>query len=517
MAKKFWGGLVKRKKIYYCRFRVPAGLAEFFGRTEIKRSLNTDNLPRARRMLRSLQAQVDTLYQGARMAMALDSDSAKTYARQFLREELDQQEARRVTQEPCSPAFVSAMGTIHNLYLSLNKLSLAQCETLDASHQADQLLIEKGHGAGEIDRSSEPYRLLCRELLKSNVEYRRIEIERLGGNYSNDYDRFLERAASHTTSTFPAMNVGVGGPTAVTLNTLAGTGGAIADTYEMYVGEKEITWDAKNAKDVRYAFRLFREIVGEKDIKDYVLKDFMYFKSRLAMLPVNCTRKKELKHRNIVDLIAEVEADKLAEKTPRYKLCDRRTQSKQLERISWFFNWCVTKSLLLVSFAEGLGYTKKQIDAKPVRSHTQDELQAIVDNLEIKRSRPERFFIPLFGLYQGVRQNEGCQLFVRDIVRDQETKLLCANITEDDETGQKTKNMSSRRLIPIHPFILELGFENYWKQRKALDTDPANPLQLWPNTNLGVNGYTGAMSNWWGRFVDANVTKCQSACKIDPP
>jgi hypothetical protein len=167
----------------------------------------------------------------------------------------------------------------------------------------------------------------------------------------------------------------------------------------------------------------------------------------------------------------------------------------------------VKKSLLLVNFADGLGYTKKQIDAKPVRSHTTEELQAIVNTIEIKRSRPERFFIPLFGLYQGVRLNEGCQLFVRDIVRDKETKLLCANIIVNDETGQKTKNQSSRRMVPIHPLILELGLENYWKEMKARDTDPANPLQLWPNNNLGVNGYTGGMSNWWGRFVDANVTK----------
>ena len=446
------------------------------------------------------------------MAMALNTETAKSYARQFLREELDQQEARRVTQEPCGPAFASAMGTIHNLYLSLNKLSLAHCDTMDASYQADNLLAEKGYAADEIDRSSESYRLLCRELLKANAEYRRIEIERTEGNYSNDYDRYLERAANDTViqalpgnDVMQALPVTSAGAPNETMNRFA-TGGAVADTYQMYIGDKAITWEAKNTGDVKYSFRLFREIVGEKDIRDYALSDFMYFKLRLTMLPANCTRRKELKKRNIVDIIAEVEQDLIAKREPRYKLCDLRTQSKQLERISSFFRWCVKKSLLLVSFAEGLGYTKEQIDAKPVRSHTPEELQAIVDNLEITRSRPERFFIPLFSLYQGARENEVCQLFVRDIVRDKPTGLLCANITEDDGTGQKTKNQSSRRLIPIHPFLLELGFEKYWKELKARDTDPANPLQLWPNTNLGVNGYTGAMSNWWGRFVDANVT-----------
>jgi integrase len=169
-----------------------------------------------------------------------------------------------------------------------------------------------------------------------------------------------------------------------------------------------------------------------------------------------------------------VEQDLIAKREPRYKLCDLRTQSKQLERISSFFRWCVKKSLLLVSFAEGLGYTKEQIDAKPVRSHTPEELQAIVDNLEITLSRPERFFIPLFSLYQGARENEVCQLFVRDIVRDKPTGLLCANITEDDGTGQKTKNQSSRRLIPIHPFLLELGLEKGgWSVRAPHPTTPS--------------------------------------------
>jgi len=447
------------------------------------------------------------------MAMALNTETAKSYARQFLREELDQQEARRVTQEPCGPAFSSAMGTIHNLYLSLNKLSLAQCDTMDASYQADNLLAEKGYAADEIDRGSESYRLLCRELLKANAEYRRIEIERTEGNYSNDYDRYLERAANDTVLqalpgndvVIQALPVTSAGAPNVTMNTFA-TGGAVADTYEMYIGDKGMTWDAKTTKEVRYSYMLFREIVGEKDIKEYTLAEFLFFKKRLTMAPKNFTRIKELKTRNLVDLIAEVEVDILNQKTPRYKIVGRRCQSKQIERISWFFEWCVKKSLLLVNFAEGLGYTEEQIDAKPVRSHTPEELQVIVDNLEIKLSRPERFFIPLFGLYQGVRQNEACQLFARDIVRDKDTGLLCANITEDDGTGQKTKNRSSRRIVPIHPFILELGFEKYWQKRKACDTDPANPVQLWPNTNLGVNGYTGAMSNWWGRFVDKNVT-----------
>ncbi|MFZ2948699.1 MAG: hypothetical protein WA003_04365, partial [Desulfuromonadaceae bacterium] len=39
------------------------------------------------------------------------------------------------------------------------------------------------------------------------------------------------------------------------------------------------------------------------------------------------------------------------------------------------------------------------------------------------------------------------------------------------------------------------------------DTDPKKPLQLFPELRLSVNGYTGAMSNWWSRFIDSEVTE----------
>jgi len=363
------------------------------------------------------------------------------------------------------------------------------------------LLADKGHEDEEINRASEPYRLLCRELLKSNVEYHRIEIERLNGNYSNDYDRFLERAASPAIPTLPVLSPGAKN---LTMNAF-GTGGALDDVCAMYLADHPL-WDKKTKSEVTYALKLFREIVGVKDVKEYALADFLHFKLRLTLLPANSTRKKELKIRPIVDLIAEVGEDVDAQIKPRYQICEVRTQSKQIERISWLFQWCVTKSLLLVNFARGLGYSDDEVDVTPVRSHTPEELQCLVNYLPMLPSRPEQFFVPLMGLYQGIRQNEGCQLFVRDIAKDKETGLLCLSIVKDLETGQKTKNRSSRRTIPIHPLLIELGFENYWKVRQKLDTDDKNPLQLWPNTNLGVNGYIGAMSNFWRRFVDKYIT-----------
>ncbi|MGF1699615.1 hypothetical protein L4D09_04770 [Photobacterium makurazakiensis] len=59
------------------------------------------------------------------------------------------------------------------------------------------------------------------------------------------------------------------------------------------------------------------------------------------------------------------------------------------------------------------------------------------------------------GYFTGARLNELCQLYKADLFQIENTWVIQIN---DKFEGQRLKNAFSRRLIPIHPKLIELGF-----------------------------------------------------------
>lgn len=82
------------------------------------------------------------------------------------------------------------------------------------------------------------------------------------------------------------------------------------------------------------------------------------------------------------------------------------------------------------------------------------------------------YWVPLLGLFTGARQSELCQLRAADVEVDGEgLALFITSERGEDEDGSdstSTKTAVSRRRIPVHPELIRLGFEDYWKDmRKA--------------------------------------------------
>ena len=67
MAKHPW--LLNRDGRYYLRARVPADLVDSIGRREIKRSLGTSDAKEASRRLRTEAAEVERLFERARLGL----------------------------------------------------------------------------------------------------------------------------------------------------------------------------------------------------------------------------------------------------------------------------------------------------------------------------------------------------------------------------------------------------------------------------------------------------------------
>lgn len=78
-----------------------------------------------------------------------------------------------------------------------------------------------------------------------------------------------------------------------------------------------------------------------------------------------------------------------------------------------------------------------------------------------------RYWIPLLCLYQGFRVREPLQLRASDILIEAGFPLVKIDVAEDDvqdTTGlpqRSLKNDATKRVVPIHPVLLELGFMDF--------------------------------------------------------
>lgn len=164
----------------------------------------------------------------------------------------------------------------------------------------------------------------------------------------------------------------------------------------------------------------------------------------------------------------------------------------QRERMRWlrrFFAWLVARGYMDADPSAGLaGETGvSKADAKAARREaaaarkeagdddegrgpfSSDELKAIFSQplfvnghgrhvVGAERCGPHEFWLPLLGLFGGLRLKEASQLYLADVC--QVDGVWCLDVNES--TADKSlKNEQSARLVPLHPELVAAGFLDY--------------------------------------------------------
>ena len=194
---------------------------------------------------------------------------------------------------------------------------------------------------------------------------------------------------------------------------------------------------------------------------------------------------------------SELQANRVQVITP-------ETVNRYLNSISAMLKWCRSN---VAEFSDNVaaGIVAAKSKRKRIRSFKPDELRRVLaaaatnfdDSRGSHRARKRDLqWLIYLACYSGCRLEELCQL-ARDNIR-QVNGIWVLDINDGD--GRKLKNEYSRRLVPIHPVLINRGFLQYANDENGIGRRVFPSLRL-VKTVQG-SGYGNPVSSAFGRFLD---------------
>lgn len=245
----------------------------------------------------------------------------------------------------------------------------------------------------------------------------------------------------------------------------------------------------KTASKLKLVARYIDDITGRATRLNEISKSVLItLQTEALSLPARPTRSEKAK--SFVEL-----STSLKEACP-----DRPLLSPQAVR-SWFnllsgcFNWAVSADLMEHNPTHGIKPRLGRSEGVQRLPFTTADLRRIFDpEIYPAKSEHSKYWLPILGLLTGARLNELGQLYVKDIHILEGAQI---NITDRnclDGHPKRLKNSTSNRIIPIHPILVELGFLDFVKSKRA--------VYLFDDLHHhGSYEPTKPFSQWFGRYL----------------
>jgi integrase len=264
-------------------------------------------------------------------------------------------------------------------------------------------------------------------------------------------------------------------------------GPTLAALSKLYTdeGKRGGTWREVSTFEVERALRDLFELMGDMPAKAFDVHQARLLKERLSRCPQYFGLRPEYEGKTLRQVV---------ESAATYKSIAAVTVNNRLRKLSAFLNWCKANGYIADNPLGGMkvmtGSTK---EAR--LSFDRHDLTTLLDLAALQadaRKHPWRYWLPLLGRATGARLEELCQLRVDDFIEQQ--GIPCIRI-DDLREGQNLKNSSSRRMLPLHPALIELGLLTHVESVRNTGSD-----HLFPEL-VAVRGKLGhAPSKWFGRY-----------------
>ena len=264
------------------------------------------------------------------------------------------------------------------------------------------------------------------------------------------------------------------------------TGVSLGQAICHYIALNESKWSIKTKMENESSFKLLMDVITDIPLRRLTRQTVLDCRDVLCRLPGNMpkfykglTVRQVLEKKDIVPMSVS-------------------TVNKHLTRLSSLLKYSVAEGHMKCNYAEGVEVAQSRRVSEERKTYALEDLRRIVTNLPRDEDKPERYWIPLIGMYSGMRLDEICQLHIEDI--QQVDEVWCFRI--NDEQDKKLKTQSSNRIVPLHPNLMRLGLREYHEQMKVKE----HP-RLWMNLKRReADGYGSAFGKWFQRFNREHVT-----------
>lgn len=244
-------------------------------------------------------------------------------------------------------------------------------------------------------------------------------------------------------------------------------------------------WAGKTEFEKAEHIELLKELLGgATDVESLTLHSAREVKECLLRYPRN--RRKNPRTRDLtLDAIMDLKG---------LQTINAQTVNKYLQTFGTMFEWGRKNGFVSQNVFAGLAIRSTKRAATERKAFSSEQVtmiyEAIVGNAGSKAKLPYQKWGPLIGLYSGARLNEIAQIHLKDI--RQEAGIWYFDLNDDDE-GKKLKTDASRRIVPVHPRLIELGLLEYVDELRNQRME-----KLFPTfTYCTKNGWGRALGRWF--------------------
>lgn len=457
--------LVKRGDIYYFRLAIPTKLRHRFGCIELKASLKTDDRWLARRRCRYLSHVFEELFISLALMPEITQDQLQNIARSYFRSLLIEGNDLIFKIENDLFSHSDNRAAERDEWLEHAKEREERLRELDHTGEATDIFMNAAktllqeHGVKDNGDSRD---VMSQYIVRAQIEQHRIFQAKLRKRYQ-DVAPVDPLFANILDDSLPPM--------AELGQTVTKDQRTIGELIEKFKASREKTWIYKTRLDFERMLGCFAEWFGsQRQVQTITTVDMGEYRDVLVRLPKRFQSKGKDK----------VALKDLLSNPPQGETIKPQSAEKYLNLTRSFLNWCVDEGYLdkVPGKKITIEYT---VDEKPRLPFESDQLTALFASpvwsgcySKSRRSRPGTlifqnayFWIPLIGVYTGMRCGEIVQLRYKDIRTFDGIPYIDVN----DDNQKKLKTKYSNRRIPLHPRLKEWGFLEFLQGRASASAD----------------------------------------------
>lgn len=246
-----------------------------------------------------------------------------------------------------------------------------------------------------------------------------------------------------------------------------------AEFLEYKINRRDITRDDTIIHAEAYIYKCLLCFEVDKPINYYTKADFQRLLSNLTKFPKHFKTYKDIRNLSLKDILKEAKAGSYATLAP-------KTINNYIDYLFSVFEYAKGFGNYIQELPVQKEYLKlnerkpnELDDSDKVRmSFTEDQMILMLESKNLNEwlekyllEDPWRVWLIILLWFTGARIQELAQLYIDDIT--QEENYTCIFIRPNKARFQNVKNKPSKRVIPLHPFILECGFMEYVNRQKA--------------------------------------------------